>query len=331
MRIDDRRRHLARMTETLDQLKNQDGVTYQDIDDELDKASFEEFCKQLDFLSKSKDPKSIALFRLFKKGWKNEFSKIKVTREFIGIRDLHPTQNEIFAYKSLAPMLNGKWKVAGQNAVKLVLSAKGVKIPMDPSANPPSDPIVVCEVDNVMYLIDGHHRWSKFYAFNPTCQLDAYVIHGSFESADDVLKFAQGTLVAAGGSAINPQKGGDINMYDSGTFDYETLSKIVDENLTDEVMEIIKAAPLTANARVENKDELIRYLWHNISVTMYSAAPIGDHARQYMPQFPEGDTNPANAVDRIAAESIRKRVNENTKVTLTIGQIKRLIMESRKQ
>jgi len=272
---------------------------YSEMQDILSDAGFEDFCKQLNFLVTSSDPKAKALFDTFKKGWKDEFSGIKVTREFVGIRDLHPTQNVIFAKKSLVPMLNGSWKVGSRMAVDLVLSDKGVEIPMDP----PSDPIVVCSVGGVPYLIDGHHRWSKFYAFNPTCKMDAFVIHGSFKDADEVLKFAQGTLAATGKTTVNPQKGGDINMY-GGSFSIDVLGGIVSENLSPEVLNVVKSAKLTSGL-VTDETSLRNYLWQNISITMYNFAPVGDHDREYMPQFPDGDTNPANAVDRIAAESTR--------------------------
>ena len=272
-------------------LKNLDANTgFNDIAKDLGDDSLEHFCAQLDFLVKSDDPKARALYDTFRKGWKDKYRNIKVRSEFVNIYKLHPTQNVIYAKKSLKAILNGTWKIAGADfAVDKLLGEDSPQIEM-------GDPIIICKIKGVNYLIDGHHRWSKVYAFNPNATMKAYVIDESFSSADEVLKFAQGTLTALRNkSPINGnQPEEDFNMYLMGQSE---LINIVNEFLSDEVLEHIKNAEVTKGV-IDDKKTLITYLWGNIR-TMRRYAPKGEHSREFMPQFPDGDTNPKNAVNNI--------------------------------
>ena len=265
-------------------------ASFDEIQTELDDDSLESFCKQLDFLVKSSDSKAKTLYQTFREGWKDKFKDIEVTSGFVNIRELHPTQNVIYAKKSLKLILNGEWKMKGHDlAVDALLGEDEPKIEM-------GDPIVVCKVKGVNWLIDGHHRWSKAYAFNPNSSMKAYIIKQAFKSSESVLKFAQGTLTALNNkSPINDaQPANDFNMYNMTP---NQLKSIVNDNLTDEVLEHIKKAEVTDEA-VDDKKTLITYLWGNIRI-MRKYAPKGKHDREYMPQFPDGDTNPANAVKKI--------------------------------
>ena len=275
-------------------------ATFDKIEAEIEDASFENFCKQLDFLAKSEDEKALKLFNTFKKGWKKEYGDVEVQSGSVFIRDLHPTQNVIYANKSLAPILNGSWNINGYKyAVDAFLSEKSPVIKM-------GDPLVVCEISGTWYLIDGHHRWSKAYAFNPNCKMRAHLIKNSeniFKTPDDVLKFAQGTLTAMRKSSpINPKQVKDINMYEMTA---QELVSLVKANVTDEVLEHVSHSPL-GSAIVKDIPSLCSYLWANIN-TMKMYAPAGVHDRIFMPQYPDGNSNPADAVAAIAAESMRRR------------------------
>ena len=303
------------------------GASYDDIGQELDKAKYEDFCTQLNFLVNNEDPKTQALYKTFKDGWKDEYDDVTVANEYISIRDLHPTQNVIFANKSLVPMLNGTWTVGGDKdgkggkpAVEVTMSGGGVQIPL-------GSPLVVCNVGGINYLIDGHHRWSKFYAFNPTCKLQSWVIRngsgkGIFRSADDVLKFAQGTLAALGQDTVVQQSKTDVNMYDlaSGGEDagFNWMLNTVNKNITPQVLQAVINSNLGKRNGIKDNTTLAHYLWQNLDTVMFEAAPAGVHGREYMPQYPSG-VNPEQAVDMI---------QESTKVTLTYGQLKRLVKES---
>ena len=283
-------------------------ASYDKIDNELEKASFEGFCKQLDFLATSDDEKAKSLFDTFKRGWKEEYGDIEVVTGDVFIRELHPTQNVIYANKSLGKILDGTWNVDGYEfAVDAFLSKKSPLIEM-------GDPLVVCEIDGTYYLIDGHHRWSKAYAFNPNCMMKAHLIKNSgkiFNTPDDVLKFAQGTLTAMRKSSpINAKQVNDINMYKMTA---RQLIQLVDDNITEEVLDHIKRSKLGRQV-VSDVSSLCSYLWANIN-TMKMYAPAGIHSRIFMPQYPDGDSNPANAVLAIAAES-REKLNGAAGMTL---------------
>lgn len=289
---------------------------YNEIRSELkDTDSLGDFCEQLAFLTKSDDEKAQALFDTFKKGWKKEYGKVQVEPGDVFIRDLHPTQNAIYATKSLKKVLNGTWHVDGyEYAVDAFLSEQSPTIVM-------GDPLVVCEISNKYYLIDGHHRWSKVYAFNPTAIMKAYLIKNSeniFPTPDDVLKFAQGTLTALRNKSPIGEEEKDINMY---TMTDEQLAEIVRKYLSKDVLAHIVKAPLT-KGHIRNAGELIARLAANVG-TMRSYAPAGNNDRIFMPQYPDGDSNPANAVRaiQIAAESVKRRNGK----TLTLEELARML------
>ena len=258
--------------------------------------SFKQFCKELNFLVTSKDKKATLLFSTFKKGWKDQFKNIKVSNKNIDIKDLHPTQNVIFAKKSLEPVLNGKWKNAnGESVLVDILNkneSKNIKM---------GDPIIVCNVKGIDYIIDGHHRWSKVYAMNPTAAMNAYIIEESFSTADQVLKFAQGTLAAIGKPTVAEQKPGDENLY---TISEQNLTKAVESWVSDDILALIMLSDLTKD-QVKDRVTLGKYIWENIEI-MRSDAPKGPHSREYMPQFPDKDTNPSNVVKNIKENNMEK-------------------------
>lgn len=274
-------------------LKNLDkDASFDDIKKTVSDDSLEFFCKQMEFLLQSGDIKAKALYDAFKKGWKEEFRTLDVNTTQVSIQNLHPTQNVIFAKKSLAPILNGKWKIDGyEYAVDALLGSESPELEM-------GDPIVVCNVGGTDYLIDGHHRWSKAYAFNPMAKMKAHVIKnpGIFKNADDVLKFAQGTLTALRNkSPINAvQPANDYNLYAITPTEF---GSVVQDSLSEDVLKRITQEEETKGI-VNDIQTLCSYLWGNVR-TMKQKAPFGEHDREYMPQFPDKDTNPKNAVAKI--------------------------------
>ena len=289
--------HKKRIGETDDgsdtDLKDLDkDASFDDIKKTVSDDSLEFFCKQMEFLLQSGDIKAKALYDAFKKGWKEEFRTLDVNTTQVSIQNLHPTQNVIFAKKSLAPILNGKWKIDGyEYAVDALLGSESPELEM-------GDPIVVCNVGGTDYLIDGHHRWSKAYAFNPMAKMKAHVIKnpGIFKNADDVLKFAQGTLTALRNkSPINAvQPANDYNLY---TITPKEFGSVVQDSLSEDVLKRITQEEETKGI-VNDIQTLCSYLWGNVR-TMKQKAPFGEHDREYMPQFPDKDTNPKNAVAKI--------------------------------
>ncbi len=254
-------------------------------DDELD-----ELCYKLSFMVKSTDEKVKKLFEIFKAGWKEKYHAIQVqTDQDVEIGNLKPTQNVIWSEKSLNPLLNGEWKIDGQDAVDAILKENAV-VAM-------GDPIIVCKVGDDSYLIDGHHRWSKVYAFNPNAKMKANIITNAFSSAAEVLKFAQGAIAAAEKKDVISDQPKQTNMYD---LDESGLATIIKDNLKPEILEKIKNAPVTKDVVTDEKS-LCTYLYKNIE-KMRSDSPAGKQNRDFMPQFPKGDSNPKNELNRIKTD-----------------------------
>lgn len=273
-------------------------ASYDEIDNELDKASFEDFCNQLDFLTKQDDPKAQALFDTFRKGWKEEYSKIRVMERYVLVKNLRPTQNVIYARKSLKKFLSGEWRNSSDLLEKL-LSKREARV--DKSI---LRAIVVCEIDGEQFIIDGHHRWSKIYLFNPEASMKAYVISNQtiFPTSDDVLKFAQGTITSINGKSPikNDQPMDDWNLYDMEEKDFRSivLSYISNKNL-----EIIENCKLTKGV-VTDANSLCDYLWGNVKTMRKEAEIATFHDRKYMPQFNKEIGTPVDAIRKIAAESL---------------------------
>ena len=290
-------------------------ASYNKIDAELEKTNtLSSFCTESDFPANSKDEKAKALFNTFKKGWKAEYGKVQVEPGNVYIRELHPTQNAIYAEKSLSQVLNGTWNVKGyEYAVDAFLSQQSPVIEM-------GDPLVVCEISKTYYLIDGHHRWSKVYAFNPGAIMKAHLIKNSsniFPTPDDVLKFAQGTLTALKNKSPIGEEEKGTNMYTMTNTQLVDLVNLYLDKKT--VLPHIINAPLTKGS-IKNVGQLIAYLAANIG-TMKTYAPAGINDRIFMPQYPKGDSNPVHAVAGIAAESSKSRNGK----TLTLEELAKIL------
>ena len=119
--------------------------------------------------------------------------------------------------------------------------------------------------------------------FNPNARMDAYIIDGDrmFGSAENVLKFAQGTLTLfTEKSPIHEQDEEDVNIYG---MDRAKFDKMVSENLSDEILAIITNSPVTRE-KVKDKESLCEYLWQNKERL---PKPLLYNDREYMPQFPD--------------------------------------------
>lgn len=79
------------------------------------------------------------------------------------IKNIHPTQYEVDMEKSLKYPLHDK-----PEGIDTAFSGKPVIIK--------NTPLVVAEVDNIYYIIDGHHRWSQIYCLNPNAEMVVRII-----------------------------------------------------------------------------------------------------------------------------------------------------------
>ena len=104
----------------------------------------------------------------------------------IPVKNLHPTQNEIDVNNSIGwPFKNEK--NAKDNMEQIFDNSDDVSFGF---------PLVVFENK---YILDGHHRWSQVYAFNPDCKMKCFNIvqaSGPDIKSQDALKLCQGVLAA---------------------------------------------------------------------------------------------------------------------------------------
>lgn len=182
----------------------------------------------------------------------------KAEERKIACKDLIPTQNEISLSKSLGSVSDLKY----------------AKQAMDAQTVP-------CIVYAGKYIIDGHHRWSRIYAFaGPNAQLPCInfsTIEGV--SVIDMLKAAQLAVVNAQGGAanlINPVK--SDNMLQSSP---EEIKKYVLDNIKDEVVTAYSQKVKCDATKEACADKLAQ----NVASLQKTSQPIkGASARDVMPQ-----------------------------------------------
>ena len=146
----------------------------------------------------------------------------------MSIKNIHPTQFEVDMEKSLKfPLKDNPEGIANAFSGKPIL----IK----------NTPLVVAEVNNVYYIIDGHHRWSQVYCMNPDAEMVVRIIQSKelFDSADDVLKLVQMQLFIAkdGGELPQATVDSEYNLY---TIDETGFKKWVNGIITEEATNIFK-------------------------------------------------------------------------------------------
>lgn len=181
------------------------------------------------------------------------------------IRNIHPTQYEVDMEKSLNFPLREK-----PEGIAAVFSGKPILIK--------NTPLVVAEVNNVYYIIDGHHRWSQIYCLNPNAKMTVRILQSKelFNTPDDVLKLVQMQLFIAKDGSELPQAtvDSDYNLY---TIDEQPFKKWVNDTITEEAANIFK--------RYIKNQKPADYLWNNVLTMRKEAKPTENaHGRGDMPQ-----------------------------------------------
>jgi hypothetical protein len=186
--------------------------------------------------------------------------KIAISDKPIPANKLIPTQAEIYLSKSI--------DMGIQKPEKLLSG--------DPSAIPGSI-IVGATKDGKYAIIDGHHRWSQYFVFNPQSEINCKILEG-INSSLDALKTTQLALTA---------KSGTVKLESDSGVDLMTISEQV---FKDYVLEKLKAAqtlPIFTKVIPEIKDEnqAVDYLWKNV-LLLQSIKGKQDqaNARPLMPQ-----------------------------------------------
>lgn len=128
-------------------------------DNMKDKQSYTDFVKHLS--SNVTDPKAKAWID-YAFGGKSEDVQFKAEAEkAFPVKDLKPTQNFIGLENSIGWTVNNPDK-AGAGLKKMLLES-----------SPEMKPGSAIWIFNGKFIIDGHHRWSQVYAFNPDAKIVA--------------------------------------------------------------------------------------------------------------------------------------------------------------
>lgn len=208
----------------------------------------------------------------------NESKETKRTKSLI------PTQSEIDITKSLAWGLRGGEgsepnaqialanidRIFGGDAVKL---GKGEGLPI---------------VTFGSFIIDGHHRWSQVYCFNPSAKMAAVDFEGDL-SPLEMLKATQGCIAAIKKDKVPQAIVEGSNMF---TASEKEIHSYIEKNIMDEVVERIKKY----KSDLKDKNDVVNYITSNCMRMKENNTPMGNTGdkapnRGDMPQTDTVDSN----------------------------------------
>lgn len=127
------------------------------------------------------------------------------------VNKLHPTQNEIDVDKSIG------WAFEETKHANLIVS-QDFADEDSPIVNMPF-PLITFGSNDDKYIIDGHHRWSQVFSFNPNAKMKCFnlTVKGGDKklTANDVLKICQGFIAARAAKnkqdKLGSSKAGEVN------------------------------------------------------------------------------------------------------------------------
>lgn len=158
----------------------------------------------------------------------------------------------------------------------------------------PSDKLVICNSPLVTfrknYIIDGHHRWSQAYAFNPDAKMLCYNYDGDL-SPIQMIKAVQATIAAVKAkrndkSPIDSNKVRGQNLFDD-KWDKDEIIKHIDSIITNNFINkfILYKPELNTTEKIED------YISENlINLKSNNYPEIGAPNRGEMPVSKDGRT-----------------------------------------
>lgn len=199
----------------------------------------------------------------------------------LDVTKLHPTQSEIDIDKSLGyPFKN---ESAATSSMKMFFDSDVAQMPF---------PLITF---NGKFIVDGHHRWSQVYSFNPDAKMECFdlkVKSGGKISEQDMLKIVQGLLAAKraedGKGAIPRSTVEGANLFKMSEKEVkDTIVRYCDKDET--VAQIIMKA-----AECNSVEELADYLCDNLMKlrTDNMAYARKGNNRGVMPQTDRGGDDP---------------------------------------
>jgi hydroxymethylpyrimidine pyrophosphatase-like HAD family hydrolase len=153
---------------------------------------------------------------------------------------------------------------------------------------------------NGSFIIDGHHRWSQLFAFNPMAKIEVLNITGHV-SPLAFLKVVQGSIAASLLDNDPDKKNVQLPIAEVKPglnilkMDDKELEKNVAKRITDKAVDEL----MLQNDDLKDKEECIKYIAANCGILRDNNKPIGGApTRPYMPQTdkvaprPEDDISP---------------------------------------
>ena len=194
----------------------------------LNDDNYEAFVRDLNTLASDTKVKNIkdAILKLYEQEGQGKVEVQFSAETDLVIKNFHPTQYEVDINKSLQRPLKKTPEQAGDP-----FSGKPIKIN--------NTPLVVTEIDNTIYIIDGHHRWSQTYCLNPNAQMTVRILRcpQMFKTPDDVLKYTQMKIwLKKGGQPLPWEPVEGDNLY---TATYQNIEDYVKANAAPRAVEIL--------------------------------------------------------------------------------------------
>ena len=235
----------------------------------------------LNSMLNDKDAKEI-LYKAFINSNDNETYQFNGKMKYINITNLITTQNEIDINKSIGYPFRGI-EQAKDNMSSMMKYKVNTFFPLI--------------TYNEKYILDGHHRWAKVFAFNSNCKIECFDIsekNNDNIKATDMLKIIQGLLAAKRSQdkkGILPKS--MIDGYNIFNLSNSKIKEIIEAycNKNNEVTNII-----IEGCNVKNKNELINLLINNLNILKNKNKrfyKLG-YNRGIMPQTDKGGDDPSD-------------------------------------
>ena len=202
---------------------------------DLIKMTLGDFITQVD--SNQKDVLSAILSGQSDKNPDDDKASIEATD--IPVMNLSPTQSEVVIDKSL-PFTLGK-----PNLFKNYITTNGPFAVGVPGKN---DAIITL---NGKFVIDGHHRWSSLFCFNPLASIKAFNISMPGLTPNQALIATQAAIISKAGKRPTAS-GGGVNLFNSNRGD---IKAVVDQVVNDELSKAY-AAFMNETSIVKRMEEI---------------------------------------------------------------------------
>lgn len=234
-----------------------------------------------------KDPRAKEIIeKTFGGEWSN--LDLKVRKINLPVQKLTPTQNEIDFGKS----------------IDFGLSIKPEAIP-----NYFKSPVIIkmpLVTYNSNFVIDGHHRWSQEYAFNPAATMECINFSGSL-SASAFLKVVQGSIAASlVEKGVEPAEL-PVSVVKPGMNILKMSDKDLEKNISEKMTEKAVIQLTKENTDLKDRKDCIKYLVTNCALLRdNNQPPANAPGRPYMPQTDKVEPRP---VDDLSPELIERIIN----------------------